>query len=79
MIGLPLEIKGLGGSRPDDPVLVDLQPRAGVVEVANDHHLVGKIVSSLDELKKLDVNALTPLEAINKLYEWKRRYDDGQE
>jgi DNA mismatch repair protein MutS len=33
----------------------------------------------LDELKKLDVNALTPLEAINKLYEWKRRYDDGQE
>jgi len=29
----------------------------------------------LEELKGLDVNALTPLEAINKLYEWKRRYD----
>jgi DNA mismatch repair protein MutS len=28
----------------------------------------------LDELKELDVNAMTPLEAINKLYEWKRRY-----
>lgn len=28
----------------------------------------------LDELAKLDVNALTPLEAINKLYEWQRRY-----
>jgi DNA mismatch repair protein MutS len=28
----------------------------------------------LEELEKLDVNALTPLEAINKLYEWKRRY-----
>jgi DNA mismatch repair protein MutS len=28
----------------------------------------------LDELGELDVNALTPLEAINKLYEWKRRY-----
>ena len=28
----------------------------------------------LEELEKLDVNSLTPLEAINKLYEWKRRY-----
>jgi len=28
----------------------------------------------LEELADLDVNALTPLEAINKLYEWKRRY-----
>lgn len=30
----------------------------------------------LDELKELDVNSLTPLEAINKLYEWKRRYSN---
>ncbi|MFQ5420273.1 MAG: hypothetical protein ACE5EY_07915, partial [Anaerolineae bacterium] len=30
----------------------------------------------LEELEKLDVNTLTPLEAINKLYEWKRRYAD---
>jgi DNA mismatch repair protein MutS len=28
----------------------------------------------LEELAKLDVNALTPLEAINKLYEWKRKF-----
>ena len=28
----------------------------------------------LDELIALDVNALTPLQAINKLYEWKQRY-----
>ncbi len=28
----------------------------------------------LDELAELDVNALTPLQAINKLYEWKKRY-----
>lgn len=28
----------------------------------------------LDELRELDVNSMTPLEAINKLYEWKRRY-----
>jgi DNA mismatch repair protein MutS len=32
----------------------------------------------LEELEKLDVNALTPLEAINKLYEWKRRYSSGE-
>lgn len=28
----------------------------------------------LEELKQLDINAMTPLQAINKLYEWKRRY-----
>jgi len=28
----------------------------------------------LEELEKLDVNTLTPLEAINKLYEWKRKF-----
>jgi DNA mismatch repair protein MutS len=28
----------------------------------------------IEELNKLDVTAMTPLEAINKLYEWKRRY-----
>jgi DNA mismatch repair protein MutS len=31
----------------------------------------------LEELKKIDVTAMTPLEAINKLYEWKRRYDSN--
>ncbi len=28
----------------------------------------------LDELTRLDVTAMTPMEAINKLYEWKRRF-----
>ncbi len=28
----------------------------------------------LSELSNLDINTLTPLEAINKLYEWKRRF-----
>jgi DNA mismatch repair protein MutS len=28
----------------------------------------------LEELKRLDVTAMTPLEAINKLYEWRKRY-----
>ncbi len=30
----------------------------------------------LDELEKLDVNSMSPLEAINKLYEWKKKYGD---
>ena len=28
----------------------------------------------LDELKELDVNALSPIEALNKLFEWQRKY-----
>jgi DNA mismatch repair protein MutS len=31
----------------------------------------------LEELKRLDVTSMTPLEAINKLYEWQRRYGDS--
>jgi DNA mismatch repair protein MutS len=33
----------------------------------------------VDELKKLDVTSLTPLEALNKLYEWQRRFADDRE
>ena len=28
----------------------------------------------LNEIKKLDVNSLTPIEALNRLYEWKKKY-----
>ena len=28
----------------------------------------------LDELKQIDINALSPMEALNKLYEWQRRF-----
>ena len=31
----------------------------------------------LEELEHLDVTAITPLEALNKLYEWQRRYTSG--
>ncbi len=31
----------------------------------------------LEELEQLDVTSMTPLEAINKLYEWKRRYGNS--
>lgn len=33
----------------------------------------------LDELRQLDVDGLTPLQAINKLYEWKQRYTSKSE
>lgn len=32
----------------------------------------------LEELKALDLNVLTPLEALNKLYEWQRKYLDSK-
>jgi len=28
----------------------------------------------LDELKEIDVNSLSPIEALNKIYEWQRKY-----
>jgi DNA mismatch repair protein MutS len=31
----------------------------------------------LDELETLDINALSPIEALNKLYEWQRKYLKG--
>jgi DNA mismatch repair protein MutS len=28
----------------------------------------------LDELKELDVNSLSPIEALNRLFEWQKKY-----
>ena len=28
----------------------------------------------LDELKSLDINSLAPIEALNKLFEWQKKY-----
>ncbi len=28
----------------------------------------------MDELKELDMNALSPIEALNKLYEWQKKF-----
>jgi DNA mismatch repair protein MutS len=33
----------------------------------------------LDELKEIDINALSPMEALNKLYEWQRRFLSREE
>jgi DNA mismatch repair protein MutS len=31
----------------------------------------------LEAFQELDINSLTPIEALNLLYDWKRRYFDG--
>jgi DNA mismatch repair protein MutS len=33
----------------------------------------------IDELKTLDMNTISPIEALNKLYEWQRRYIKGED
>jgi DNA mismatch repair protein MutS len=32
----------------------------------------------VDELKQLDVNSLSPIEALNKLYEWQKKYTESK-
>jgi DNA mismatch repair protein MutS len=64
-------------------ILKELEKHAPTTAVQPSHlkpmqqaALFPEISPILDELQKLDVTAITPLEAINKLYEWKRRYSD---
>jgi DNA mismatch repair protein MutS len=30
----------------------------------------------VDELKSIDINTLSPIEALNKLYEWQKKYTE---
>ena len=32
----------------------------------------------IDELEDLDVNSLSPIEALNKLFEWQKKYTKGK-
>jgi DNA mismatch repair protein MutS len=64
-----------------DEILKDLERHAPTATVEPSRLSAGQQVALfpesspfLDELAALDVNALTPLQAINKLYEWKQRY-----
>ena len=66
-------------------VLKDLERRAPTAAVEPSHlqqvqqiALFPESSPILDELGGLDVSTMTPLEAINKLYEWKRRYADKE-
>jgi DNA mismatch repair protein MutS len=64
-------------------ILRDLEQHAPTASVEPSHlkpaqqiALFPETSPVIQELSDLDVTAMTPLEAINKLYEWKRRYTD---
>ena len=60
-------------------ILGDLEKSSGQAVRINPHTaqqvaLFPETNPLLDELGKMDVNSLSPIEALNKLYEWQRRY-----
>lgn len=62
-------------------ILLDLEKHAPTTSVEPSRYTSGQQMALfpetspfLEELGKLDITAMTPLEAINKLYEWQRRY-----
>lgn len=62
-------------------ILLELEEHAPTTAVAPSRFDSGQQIALfpesspiLDELEKLDVNSMSPLEAINKLYEWKKKY-----
>jgi DNA mismatch repair protein MutS len=74
LAGLPRPVVQRAGE-----ILRQLETSAGKAVRINNHTaqqlaLFPETNPLLDELKKLDVNALSPIEALNRLYEWQRRY-----
>ena len=76
LAGLPRDVTLRAGE-----ILKDLERHAPTAAVEPSRLSTGQQIALfpesspvLDELAELDVNALTPLQAINKLYEWKQRY-----
>jgi DNA mismatch repair protein MutS len=65
-------------------IMGDLEKSSGQAVRINPHaaHQVALFPETnplLDELGKLDMNSLSPIEALNRLYEWKHRYlKDGK-
>ena len=65
-------------------ILADLESSSGTVikpnmqkDIVQQMVLFPETNPLLDELKILDINSLTPLDAINKLFEWKNRYKES--
>jgi len=76
LAGLPRDVIARAGE-----ILRDLERHAPTAAVEPSRLSSGQQIALfpesspiLDELQQLDINALTPLQAINKLYEWKQRY-----
>lgn len=66
-------------------ILRDLEEHAPTASVTPSHLKPAQQVALfpetspiLEELEQLDVTSMTPLEAINKLYEWRRRYTEEE-
>ncbi len=76
LAGLPLPV-----IRRAQEILVELerdasQPRAGEAHPSEQLSFLTERHPVIRELRSLDVNGLTPLEALNKLFEWQRRLSD---
>ncbi len=78
LAGLPREVINRANE-----ILADLEKHAPTAAVEPSHlkpvqqiALFPESSPLLDELESLDVTTMTPLEAINKIYEWKRRYSE---
>ena len=76
LAGLPRDVILRAGE-----ILKDLERHAPTAAVEPSRLSAGQQIALfpdssplLNELEELDVNGLTPLQAINKLYEWKKRY-----
>lgn len=79
LAGLPRDVI----NRAND-ILKELEAHAPTAAVNPSHlrpaqqvALFPEVSPILEELEQLDVTSMTPLEAINKLYEWKRRYGNS--
>jgi DNA mismatch repair protein MutS len=53
---------------------VKINPNAGEMSFARQLALFPETNPLLDELKAIDINGLSPIEALNKLFEWQRKY-----
>jgi DNA mismatch repair protein MutS len=76
LAGLPRDVIVRAGE-----ILADLEKHAPTATVEPSRLSTGQQIALfpeaspfMEELQHLDVDALTPLQAINKLYEWKQRY-----
>ncbi len=66
-----------------EQILLQLEKSSGKAikidpEVPHQMALFPETNPLLDDLKKLDINGLSPIEALNKLYEWKKKFLDKQ-
>jgi len=52
------------------------EPQAGAAEPTAQLSFLSENHPLMRELRRLDIDALTPLEALNKLFEWQRRLSD---